>query len=154
MDSPRYSELYSQRFLDAFPPMPMEKLNTHRKLVLKELKKIADDITLEAGILDLFSDKSEDEIEKVGIKEEMSQARKRWGEKSGFSECAEKLRLLSGTEGWYSIEPDQLSVDDVAVLVLYPFWSRMGGSFEEQFALDGRLGKYLRILKEKTSKNY
>lgn len=52
-------------------------------------------------------------------------------------------------EDHYEQDPETLSVEQIAVLILYPFWSRMGGSFEEEFAEDGRLGKYLLALQKK-----
>ena len=51
--------------------------------------------------------------------------------------------------GRYEIDPENLSAEQIAVLVMYPFWSRMGGSFETTFLDDGRLKKYLLALKKK-----
>ena len=51
--------------------------------------------------------------------------------------------------GRYEIEPEHLSAEQIAVLIMYPFWSRMGGSFETTFLDDGRLRKYLLALKKK-----
>ena len=84
-------------------------------------------------------------------------------EKLAFEFCHSNLGSTSTTslsDVWQSIptEDDQskydvdielLSVEQCAVLIMYPFWSRMGGSFEEQFAADGRLRKYLRALNVK-----
>lgn len=50
----------------------------------------------------------------------------------------------------YQLDPKKLCAEQIAVLIMYPFWSRMDGSFEVAFAKDGRLGKYLQILHEKT----
>ena len=49
----------------------------------------------------------------------------------------------------YDVDVALLSAEQCAVLIMYPFWSRMGGSFEEQFAADGRLKKYLHALNKK-----
>ena len=51
--------------------------------------------------------------------------------------------------GRYEIAPEHLSAEQIAVLIMYPFWSRMGGSFETNFLDDGRLKKYLLALKKK-----
>jgi len=48
----------------------------------------------------------------------------------------------------YETDVESLSAEQVAVLILYPFWSRIGGNFEIEFAQDGRLGMYLRTLKK------
>lgn len=52
----------------------------------------------------------------------------------------------------YETDVESLSAEQIAVLILYPFWSRMGGNFEEEFAKDGRLGRYLCLLKKKILK--
>ena len=57
----------------------------------------------------------------------------------------------SSTGSLYKLDPMALSADKIAVLILYPFWSRMGGSFEITFLDDGRLKKYLLALKKKHS---
>ena len=49
----------------------------------------------------------------------------------------------------YSVDPELLTGEQIAVLIMYPFWSRMGGSFETQFLDDGRLLKYIKALKKK-----
>ena len=51
--------------------------------------------------------------------------------------------------GHYEMEPELLTAEQIAVLIMYPFWSRMGGSFETTFLDDGRLKKYLLALKKK-----
>ena len=53
--------------------------------------------------------------------------------------------------GRYEIEPENLSAEQIAVLIMYPFWSRMGGSFEKEFLDDGRLKKYLSALHKKAN---
>lgn len=51
--------------------------------------------------------------------------------------------------GHYETSPENLTAEQIAVLIMYPFWSRMGGSFETIFLDDGRLKKYLLALKRK-----
>lgn len=51
--------------------------------------------------------------------------------------------------GHYETSPELLTAEQIAVLIMYPFWSRMGGSFETTFLDDGRLKKYLLALKKK-----
>ena len=51
--------------------------------------------------------------------------------------------------GHYEALPESLTAEQIAVLIMYPFWSRMGGSFETTFLDDGRLKKYLLALKKK-----
>lgn len=55
--------------------------------------------------------------------------------------------------GHYEIEPELLTAEQIAVLIMYPFWSRMGGSFEISFLESGRLKKYLSALKKKHSED-
>ena len=52
-------------------------------------------------------------------------------------------------ESRYDIDIEALSAEQCAVLIIYPFCTRMGGSFEQPFQEDGRLKKYLLALKEK-----
>lgn len=49
----------------------------------------------------------------------------------------------------YSVDVELLSCEQIAILIIYPFWSRMGGSFETRFLDDGRLLKYMKALKKK-----
>ncbi len=51
----------------------------------------------------------------------------------------------------YNVNIDKLNAEQCAVLLIYPFLSRMDGSFELQFQQDGRLKKYLLALKEKST---
>lgn len=44
---------------------------------------------------------------------------------------------------------DQLSPQQLASKIIYPFCSRMDGSFEDEFAQSGELKTYLLALKEK-----
>ena len=81
----------------------------------------------------------------------------------GFAFCRENQSLREETylaKIWHSIpnEPngsrydvplENLNAEQCAVLLMYPFYSRMGGSFELTFQKDGRLKKYLFALKEK-----
>lgn len=46
--------------------------------------------------------------------------------------------------------PEKLRPEQIAVLIFYPFWHRMGIDDEERFIRSGRLGHYLKLLKEKT----
>ena len=49
----------------------------------------------------------------------------------------------------YAVDTELLTAEQCALLIMYPFWSRMGGSFEEHFYNSGRLKKYLCALKNK-----
>ena len=49
----------------------------------------------------------------------------------------------------YDTPIEKLSDEQCAVLLVYPFWSRMDGGFEVSFRNDGRLKKYLLALKKK-----
>ena len=44
-----------------------------------------------------------------------------------------------------------LTAEQCAVSLMYPFWSRMGGSFEQEFRKSGNLKKHLISLKNKCS---
>ena len=50
----------------------------------------------------------------------------------------------------YSIDLSQLNAEQCAILIMYPFWSRMGNSFEKDFQESGRLKLYLTALKNKS----
>ena len=52
-------------------------------------------------------------------------------------------------ERFYDIDLSLLNEEQCAVLIMYPFWSRMGGSFEEEFLTRGDFKKYLCALKSK-----
>ncbi|MBO5354868.1 MAG: hypothetical protein J6B09_02230 [Clostridia bacterium] len=48
---------------------------------------------------------------------------------------------------------EMLSAEQCAVSLMYPFWSRMGGSFEKEFQESGSLKKHLLVLKSKCKKD-
>lgn len=52
-------------------------------------------------------------------------------------------------EARYCVDVDLLSAEQCAILIIYPFCSRMGGSFEMDFYKSGELKKYLCALKSK-----
>ena len=52
-------------------------------------------------------------------------------------------------ESKYSVDLSQLTAEQCAILIIYPFWSRMGGSFEKDFQESGELRKWLIALKNK-----
>ena len=52
----------------------------------------------------------------------------------------------------YDVDLENLNAEQCAVLLMYPFFSRMDGSFEISFQKDGLLKKYLLALKEKSEK--
>ena len=52
----------------------------------------------------------------------------------------------------YYVDLEKLNAEQCALLLMYPFFSRMDGSFEISFQEDGRLKKYLLALKEKSEK--
>ena len=49
----------------------------------------------------------------------------------------------------YAVDTELLTAEQCALLIMYPFWSRMDGSFEEHFYNSGRLKKYICALKDK-----
>ena len=49
----------------------------------------------------------------------------------------------------YDFDPALLNAEQIAVLIMYPFWSRIGGSYEKEFTKDGNLQKYLFVLNSK-----
>ena len=51
----------------------------------------------------------------------------------------------------YQVDISTLNDNQIVVLIMYPFWSRMGGSFEKEFLDDGRLKKYLSKLYKKSN---
>lgn len=65
-------------------------------------------------------------------------------------EIAKSIREIK-SPGWYEIDTEILSPAQIAFLIIYPFASRMGGSFEVEFAMRGDLKKYVNELKKKVS---
>lgn len=89
----------------------------------------------------------------------------------GFNFCIEHISSLnlsrhylfdlynsiSSSEGLskYDIDPEELSAEQCAVLIMYQFWGRMGVRTETSFQESGELKKYLFALKDKVDKgNY
>ena len=58
--------------------------------------------------------------------------------------------LNTPDESKYSVDLSQLTAEQCAMLIIYPFWSRMGGSFEKDFQESGELKKWLIALKNKS----
>jgi len=54
-------------------------------------------------------------------------------------------------QGWYNLPCEDLTLDEILFLLIYPFCHRMGGSFEARFATKGLLGKYLSLFIKKQS---
>lgn len=52
-------------------------------------------------------------------------------------------------QSMYQVDVDTLNAEQIAMMILYPFWSRMGGSFEIDFLESGDLKKYLLELKKR-----
>ena len=71
-------------------------------------------------------------------------------EDSRIFEIVKSIRELNNP-GWYQIDTEILSPEQIAFLIIYPFASRMGGSFEVEFAMRGDLKKYINELKKKVS---
>ena len=53
-------------------------------------------------------------------------------------------------ESKYSVDLSKLTAEQCAILIIYPFWSRMGGSFKKDFQESGELKKWLIALKNKS----
>lgn len=45
-------------------------------------------------------------------------------------------------------DPTEMTKEELAVHIMYPFWSRMGGSFEQEFYTSGRLRTFLQRLSD------
>ena len=56
----------------------------------------------------------------------------------------------AGNEFLYQTDAAVFSAEQLAVLILYPFWSRMGGSFADKFLESGQLRNFLLTLKKKS----
>lgn len=52
-------------------------------------------------------------------------------------------------ESFWDLDTDALCANEVLCILSFPFCSRMGSSWEVEFACSGRLGKYLKLYKEK-----
>jgi len=57
------------------------------------------------------------------------------------------------TTGQYETYLENLTPEQIAMLIMYPFWSRMGENSEKEFLESGRLKKCLLALKDKCSGN-
>ena len=140
--APIYSDLYDQRFLDAFPPRRLI-LDEHRTAMLEELGKIIHELCYDNLVYTSYAD-AEDErkIECDGfIHDRLLRAQKRWDHPLRFGRLARSSRDKG--------DPRFMTRDEVLFRLIYPFWNRVGGSFEVDFAEVGHLGEYLRLLKEK-----
>jgi len=81
---------------------------------------------------------------------------------NAYIACKELLPpVITLSDIWQSIEVEEnvsryevdfkyLNAEQIAVLILYPFWKRMNGSWEIDFLNSGRLKKYLLELKKKS----
>ena len=73
------------------------------------------------------------------------------GEDDDFAKIAASIRKMK-IMGWYQIDTEILSPEQIAFLIIYPFASRMGsGSFEVEFSVRGDLKKYINELKKKVT---
>ena len=59
----------------------------------------------------------------------------------------------SGIDDYSRNHWERLSDEQLAVQILYPFWSRMGGSFEIPFAESGKLGRTILELRKRAGEN-
>ena len=59
----------------------------------------------------------------------------------------------NANESKYCVDLSQLTAEQCAVLIMYPFFSRMGSSFEKEFQENGNLKKYLLALRSKCMKD-
>jgi hypothetical protein len=59
----------------------------------------------------------------------------------------------NANESKYCVDISHLTSEQCAALIMYPFFSRMGGSFEKEFQESGGLKKYLLALKNKCMKD-
>ena len=147
---PKFSELYQQKYLDAFPSHPLTELNDVQKRLLWELRNLVDEMTFASTSLK-YDLPVVEEGELKEFFERIAKKRQIWWGEWDIKDCVDELHKVADGRNKYSIEAEELTLKCVIVMTLYPFWSRMGGSFEKKFAIDGRLGKYLRILQEKDS---
>ena len=81
-----------------------------------------------------------------------------------YINCRERMPFASSLmDFWHSIKTEAdgsrydvdvktLCAEQIAVLILYPFWNRMGGSWEIDFLDSGLLKQYLLALKEKSER--
>lgn len=85
----------------------------------------------------------------------------------GFKFCFERISSLNfgkyhlvdiwhsiprGERSKYDVDTDDLSAEQCAVLIMYPFWGRMGIRDETSFQSSGSLKRFLFVLKEKVDK--
>ncbi len=154
--TPQYSELYQQKFLDAFPPRALQGLSKEQQSLLSELNGLISDLTYEALAYRLYTDPDIDpeKREKLADEPALHKAMKRWDKPFLFEDVVKKLRNEHPDRGFYEIDPETLQSDEVLFLTIYPFWNRVHECFFEEFALDGSLGKYLRLLKKLDTSGY
>ena len=80
--------------------------------------------------------------------------------KHAFNYCCDRIRFSEAKnlgDIYRSIPIDAdlelLSAEQCAVKIIYPFLSRMDGSYEKEFFMSGNFKKYLLVLKDKCAKN-
>ena len=66
-----------------------------------------------------------------------------------LSDIWQSMKLEETIFSPYEIEIETLNAEQLAHLIIYPFWNRTGGSWEIEFLESGRLKKYLLELKKK-----
>ncbi len=105
--SPKYSELYQQKYLDAFPPEAQQELNAEQLALLRELDGILTELSFETAIYKFYLDP---EIP-TSIREELvnypelQNAIKQWEKPIEFTEIVTKLQEKNLGCSYYEIDP-------------------------------------------------
>ena len=152
----RYPELTTQEFTACFhnccPALVQDKdFHTHFEIILNKFRSAIEELLYEKLLLDITA-ANPGVIEKLSEtdKKRYSSAAARWERRPIDTEqLAASIRRKSRTGNLYEASPELLSLDEVFFLISYPFCSRIGGTFEYEFTVDGRLGKWLQLLREK-----
>ena len=151
----RYPELTSEEFIsyfsDCYPEMVKEpEYREYFEDMLEQFTDAVDELLQEKLLLDLVSEKPE----LAGRLSAQDQKRyvtasSRWKTPISVDDLVVNIRKKSPSGNLYDAPIGQLALDELFLMVVYPFSSRMGGIFGYEFAVDGRLGRWLNALRDK-----
>ena len=148
----RYPELTTREFVSffdtCFPELAQDKDSLQNfEIMLEKFSAAIDELLQEKLLLDITTRNPEmiRKLSEVDHKLYLS-ASARWGKPLDTERLVTSIRGKSKTGYLYEASPELLTLDEVFLLVSYPFSSRMGGAFGYEFAIDGRLGTWLHLL--------
>jgi len=148
----RYPELTTREFVSffdtCFPELAQDKESLQNfETMLEKFSTVIDELLQEKLLLDITTHNPE-MVRKLseGDHKRYLSASARWEKPLNTERLVTSIRGKSTTGNLYEASPELLTLDEVFLLVSYPFSSRMDGAFGYEFAIDGRLGTWLHLL--------